>query len=68
MVMVIVVMVIVVRVIVVMVIVVMVIVVMVIALLMVHVYYLGLAASFPPSNLVPNCPNGCSKFTLLLPT
>ena len=32
------------------------------------VYYLGLAASFPPSNLVPNCPNGCSKFTLLLPT
>ena len=21
------------------------------------VYYLGLAASFPPSNLVPNCPN-----------
>ena len=51
---------------VVMVIVVRVIVVRVIALLM--VYYLGLAASFPPSNLVPNCPNGCSKFTLLLPT
>ena len=30
--------------------------------------HLGLAASLPPFNRVPNCPMGCKRLTLLLPT